>query len=283
MKQNIFLTILLLLTGFGICATNGVEALDEGERVLTRLKQEPTDVVAIKQLPGLFAAAMNDDVKGVLCATYSLACLGFGNVENATKATQALAKQCPDSPYLNRLKFGLYLDACPDCLGKGTVLIECPQCHGGGKCNGCKGSRTIETFAAQWTFGQPRPHNTVQCPTCKGTGLCKKCGGVGQINDKCSKCTGSGQVFSAELAKKGYIAFLDLAIPVVHAQSMVAKGLITFEGQEVTPGQRDAIIALRQAQVAADLAEADRKAAEARKRQAEGMSQGLLKLVAASA
>jgi hypothetical protein len=85
----------------------------------------------------------------------------------------------------------------------------------------------------------------------------------------CLKCNGRTKVFTRDLVYPVYIETLNQALTTLHQETMTERGLIIFEGREMTPAQRDAELALRVAQADAARAEQERKLAEDRKAQAE--------------
>lgn len=91
---------------------------------------------------------------------------------------------------------------CPNCGGTKTIVQKCTACFGTGVCkySNCRnGAHRVHGFGG--SFGG---NYYERCRDCNGSGRCRKCGAKGMRKSACSRCNGTGVVFSRDAASETY-------------------------------------------------------------------------------
>jgi hypothetical protein len=231
--------------------------LQGADNALKTLLKEPESVVALQKISTVATDCSDPDVKSVLTIVNVYAELSRGNLKMAESAMAYLKDKVPDSPYLAQVKIPEFKLPCAHCQN-GEIQTRCSVCkRSNGSCVQCFGRGTVASKKdPMLTLAGPRDVYSssfgqtvyVTCKTCNGSGKCPGCKGTGFLNTKCTYCDGTGTSgINVEKAHNVLTNFLgDKAISVVHAHLLDAKGLILFEEREMTPAEKDLILAERE-------------------------------------
>jgi hypothetical protein len=237
-------------------SSNELNNLQEADKALKNLQKEPESVVALRKISTTATDCSDPDVKAVLLIVSVFAELSRGDYKMAESAMAYLKEKIPESPYLAQIKISKFQLPCTHCRN-GDIRTPCSACQGSGRCVTCSGrGRRSSTKNPNLSLAGPRdigartyPERTYQdCKVCKGSGQCQTCKGNSFMSTKCTFCKGTrAEGCNAKLASQELMRFLkEKAIPFVDTRLLDAKGLIIFEGTEITPAERDLILAERE-------------------------------------
>lgn len=253
--------LIFLLGGYPICsgeskkgagsakgkqATLLIENLANARNICEHLETHLSDKKYLKKLQGTFEGIEDKNIKISAGCVLVMGHFYIGNDSTARKLRKSLEKQFSRHSYFRLIQPKNLSIVCNKCGGDGKLSIKCPRCLGTGICRICKGRGYIKS---RYTNDERK------CPDCNGTAVCRKCKGTGLSTEICRKCYGKGSVISKVRIKQVYVEFLAESVEQLFTAEQVAKGLVKFEGEWVTPEKKAAIEEKRSRERAAEQAQ----------------------------
>lgn len=250
-KLAVFAASCLIAVTMSAQASDSVDVLQAFQNTCSQLLAVPPTAASLKCLSTYAKEVQDADLKAAVLATYAMGLICCDQAQDAYKIVQHLKQDYPMTPHLVLFQGSQYLADCPKCSGSGTAEGRCSQCGGRGTCKGCGGRGTTMEFNQAGAT----------CKACQGSRQYPACQGSRRETVKCPLCFGKRQIASKELMKSAYVKLIQQTQALALEHEREAKGLILFEGQWVTPADKQKELDKRNALAKAKQAEEDQKLA----------------------